>query len=778
MFVLNIENFKSWKTKELRLDVDNGVVLISGESGKGKTSILQAIEFAITGKGKKIITRGKSSCKVYLKFHNIEITRTKGPNRLQVTVDDITLEDIDAQCEINNIFGEDFVMTSFIKQKSMKSFLSLTPKDKTMVIRRNCLTELNNIKENCDNSLREAKAKMRDSSISINQLHDVMEGIEKPERVINEKLDGKKEKYINQYIQSLIIKIKNRETRRSRLSTKLQEDRKKLQQHIHNNKNNKFFIDTISEIENEITSLGTCPEQNMEYTSEFLQTQMKRNREYESFKTQSKSYNEMKEEETQRNASISTELEDEISRLEDELSILSPVLHTSITESCKALSNAKKWYEWCVDNKQEEFYLKSLPECLTTFEEQNANLAKKRTRYLCLRESKKCPECNITIVINADGDLTKGQYDLTDNTQKEVYDKKIAIVDKKVKKNKAIIRAINKVYFDCSKSVSEYKDIYSSLVDANDKYTSCSDKIDGLKLKLANCRRENPTLVNLANKLKRIETKLIKPVMDLDTAETHHKELKDFTKRLKTYNRSLENLHKRLNTTKTQIISESTEDKISEFKQLVKDTEINIDINDTEKKTLEENKDGAKTYIEYIKKKKLYDSITDKLELEKGKLGTASREFKCLNRLGKVITKAESITMSNYIKTLNVYIDEYMSAFFPSVAMKAAISTFKTDSKSCVKHQITVIVYHGGEEVDVGSLSGGEYDRLQLAITMAMSRVSNSPIMMLDESISSLDEGTCNTVLKGIKSNTELSKLVILVAHQFIEGNFDSTIEI
>ena len=121
MFRLSLENFKTWKSKTIYLQIQNGIVLISGESGKGKTSILQSIDFVITGKGKKIIRRGERSCMVYLNFRGIDITRTKGPNRLKVTVDDLTLEDADAQIEINKIFGVDFSMTSFIRQKSYKS---------------------------------------------------------------------------------------------------------------------------------------------------------------------------------------------------------------------------------------------------------------------------------------------------------------------------------------------------------------------------------------------------------------------------------------------------------------------------------------------------------------------------------------------------------------------------------------------------------------------------------------------------------------------------------
>jgi len=778
MFSLQIVNFKSWKEKNIKLEFDNGIILISGESGRGKTSVLQAIEFAITGKGKKIIRRGSKSCSVYLNFSGIEITRTKGPNRLQVTVDDITLEDADAQCEIDKKFGKDFTMTSFIKQKSSKSFLNLTPKDKTLVIRRNCLTELNNVKENCDDSLREAKATMRDHSVSIEQLHSVLEGIEKPEEVINTKLTGKKERYLKQLIQSLTIKISNRDTRLRHLTDLLHLERDKYQIHKNNIKNNLLFESSIIEIKSEIQSLGDRPDKEMVHTVEFLQEEVKNHKKADLFRTQTKSYDEMKEEDDCIRKSKIQEIESNILDTKSKLSQLTPISRMEITEACKNAQKSKIWHEWCIQNTLPDLYSKSLSECINPLDEQIANLNKKKTRYLCLRESKKCPECKTTIVLTNEGDLIKGEYKLDDNLQMGIYDKKITIVNSKVNKLKGTIRDINKLYFECSKSPEEYEAIYKDLVKNDEEYSNYSEHLTSLDAKLARCNVINPTLEKMKKKLDHIERTMNDPTLELCEAEKMLEEARYYTERVKKYDKELGNLHKRLTQSQSRIVSDSTGDVLSGCELKIDSIEKDITRNESERIVLQLEKSEAGSYLEYITRKTFYDNVHTKFEEAKEKLDIAGREYKCLIRLGKIITKAESITMSNYIRTLNVYIDEYMTVFFPSVSMKAAISSFKTDSKSCVKHQVTVIVYHGSEEVDVNSLSGGEYDRLQLAITMAMSRVSNSPIMMLDESISSLDEATCNIVLKGIKTNTELSKLVLIVAHQFIEGNFDSTIEI
>ena len=50
--LLKLHNFKCWEKQEFNLQ-ETGIILISGKSGKGKTSILDAIYFVLFGKGKK-----------------------------------------------------------------------------------------------------------------------------------------------------------------------------------------------------------------------------------------------------------------------------------------------------------------------------------------------------------------------------------------------------------------------------------------------------------------------------------------------------------------------------------------------------------------------------------------------------------------------------------------------------------------------------------------------------------------------------------------------------
>ena len=64
---LELSNFKCHEYKEFEFE-ENSVVLVSGKSGIGKTSIIEAIVFVLFGSGRKIVKYGQKSCYVRLQI--------------------------------------------------------------------------------------------------------------------------------------------------------------------------------------------------------------------------------------------------------------------------------------------------------------------------------------------------------------------------------------------------------------------------------------------------------------------------------------------------------------------------------------------------------------------------------------------------------------------------------------------------------------------------------------------------------------------------------------
>ena len=145
---LSLSNFRCWETKNITMPT-SGICLINGRSGKGKSTILNSILYAVTGKLKNITTINKKSTKVSIKIDNITITRSRGPNRLSVEKDGKLYENDDAQAIINSLFGEEFANTSYIDQDNINSFVSLSPSDKMEFLEKLLLNnyDINEIKD-------------------------------------------------------------------------------------------------------------------------------------------------------------------------------------------------------------------------------------------------------------------------------------------------------------------------------------------------------------------------------------------------------------------------------------------------------------------------------------------------------------------------------------------------------------------------------------------------------------------------------------------------------
>jgi ABC-type Mn2+/Zn2+ transport system ATPase subunit len=109
------------------------------------------------------------------------------------------------------------------------------------------------------------------------------------------------------------------------------------------------------------------------------------------------------------------------------------------------------------------------------------------------------------------------------------------------------------------------------------------------------------------------------------------------------------------------------------------------------------------------------------------------------------------------------------------------IIPFKEKSKngkienSELKPGIDIKVCYKGEQIELSSLSGGEYDRVSLAIMLAFNNLSKSNMILLDESIASLDADLTLDILDKLKDNSQ-NKRILVVAHQLSTGIFDQIV--
>ena len=113
--ILVLKNFLCYTEKTFEF-AEEGLSLISGPSGCGKTSILRAIFFVLFGEGNKVQHYGETSCSVEMTWGDMNIVRTKRPNRLVVNG---IYEDSVGQEIINKKFGETFKTSGYIQQNNL-----------------------------------------------------------------------------------------------------------------------------------------------------------------------------------------------------------------------------------------------------------------------------------------------------------------------------------------------------------------------------------------------------------------------------------------------------------------------------------------------------------------------------------------------------------------------------------------------------------------------------------------------------------------------------------
>jgi DNA repair exonuclease SbcCD ATPase subunit len=146
-------------------------------------------------------------------------------------------------------------------------------------------------------------------------------------------------------------------------------------------------------------------------------------------------------------------------------------------------------------------------------------------------------------------------------------------------------------------------------------------------------------------------------------------------------------------------------------------------------------------------------------------------------KLRQLIIDTECMILQQVVDSINNCIGGVCSVLFEN-DINIMLSLFRTlKTTNNLKSEVNfTITYQGGSYNNINQLSGGEGDRVSLALTLALHRLSGCPFLMLDESFASLDITTKTNALASIRENTR--NTVLIIQHDGVEGIFDDVIDL
>jgi DNA repair exonuclease SbcCD ATPase subunit len=173
---LILENFRCHTNKTFTIP-DEGITLLWGSSGCGKTSIFKSINFVLYGKEQKTTTFGAKKSKITLEFQDVTVVRTRTPNHLRVSSPTFTGEDSVAQHFINDYFGSNFLQMSYLSQKCLDNFFTQTREKRAELLRALSIQafDIDALKLKNKEQIKERKAKLQAANNEYKFVKDEMD---------------------------------------------------------------------------------------------------------------------------------------------------------------------------------------------------------------------------------------------------------------------------------------------------------------------------------------------------------------------------------------------------------------------------------------------------------------------------------------------------------------------------------------------------------------------------------------------------------------------------
>ena len=166
------------------------------------------------------------------------------------------------------------------------------------------------------------------------------------------------------------------------------------------------------------------------------------------------------------------------------------------------------------------------------------------------------------------------------------------------------------------------------------------------------------------------------------------------------------------------------------------------------------------------------------LEAKREKLIELQNDMIALQNLKTKAVEIECKQLEDTVNNINSFLETTLPIFFPDpIEVKLLLYKEIKAKKGNYKPGLNLEISYKGMMYDnINSLSGGEESRVNLAMLLALGMCNNSPLLMLDECVSSLDANLKESCLEAIKLIP--NKTIICVDHdEVLNGFYDQIID-
>lgn len=784
---LKLENFKKYRFFEISFDL--GLIGIIGKNGSGKSTIFEAILFALYGelknKGDKEVVRNanaleKDIVSVELEFE-IEETiykivrefrgKTLSANaKLYKNEELITTGAKEVTIAIVNLtkMSKDaFMHTLFASQKELTSLSNSKPEDRKKMIRK--LLGL----EKIDFVEKELIEKSRELKREIDAFKEVL--------LSSEDITIKKENIVEQTVQKeeFLKDIDKQSLVLDELNKKVFIIKQELEQ-LTKTKEQKQILKARCEIlTNSISSHQKTQEKlqnelNALYTKqEELKGLQTIKQEYITLHETLKEQDKLKEYSLRKDGLLleQKELREQYTKAKDSIKVLEfeTKEHLELVEKEKELDNSIEKYKLLLTNK--ELDEKRLIQEIAGEEKLIADIKKKIENITILGKESNCPTCTRPLLDEYDSVIFSLEQIVikVENEKIDISKEQLANIKEEKEKLEEIQKANIKEHFEISKKINLIENKKRDLQALKEHFEKVTQK--GVK------NKEELAKLEIYNYDKNLHEELL----------LKQKELKSKYE----YILSLETMLKRVDSIKEELKTSILNQDKYNLELLQKDLEYKA-INYDEVK----HKEKLKEFDEVQKQK---DSLVTLINDLKVKIATIQGQIKTIQeslqnnetQLKKVQTKKDDL---NDYEKIKINLAEFKTKLNSKVAPRIsdiASNMFAQITKGKYQHievsnEFDFYIYDEGKKYPIERFSGGEIDLANLVLRIAISKtlselsgVNSIEFLAFDEVFGSQDDSRRMEILEAFHTIKEQYRQIFLISHEVeIKEMFERVVEV